>query len=96
MTDNEDKIKILEKALTILELELSLAFGICDAIMVANRDYFQYPAIFRDPKFYGIVLPDVEYSSTEGGAALFSFPCTLAGRQQRIEVLKEAIKKLQS
>lgn len=95
---NEDKIKVLEKAVEIISLELSMYFGICDALNFATNRLDQHD-VFRNPKFYGIVLPDRIYRNrlnedgTEG-SLMFSYPCTLEGRQQRIEVLQNAINKL--
>lgn len=95
VTGNEDKIKVLEKALVILELELSMYLGVCDAINTAVS-ILEFPAVFRDAKLYGIELPERRYFDSQEETRLFSYPCTLEGRQQRIEVLQEAIQKLKA
>lgn len=89
---NNDKIKVLERALNILKLEKSLNFGICDAINFAVK-YLDYPSMFSNPSYYGIELPQKIYDGV-CLRNLFSYPCTLEGRQQRIEVLETAINNL--
>lgn len=88
----DDPIKALEMALNIFKLEKSLNFGICDALNFAVK-YLDYPSMFSNPSYYGIELPEKIYDGV-CRRNLFSYPCTLEGRQQRIEVLQEAINRL--
>ena len=94
MTDT-DKIKVLETALQILIDDKSMYTGICDVVGFAVRE-LNYPIEVREPSIYGIDLPPRKYYTSDGEYLAFSYPCTLEGRQQRIEVLEEAIKKLKS
>lgn len=94
MTDNEDKIKVLERAIEWITGEDNYT-GICDALNYA-RYSLKLPSLFSEPSFFNIVLPPRTYYGRSLMNAIFSYPCTKEGKQQRIEVLKQAIKKLQS
>lgn len=94
MTDNEDKIKVLEEAILLLENDDNYT-GICDVIRDACYLLGDENDITENPKFYGIILPEPKYKTTDG-RTVFCYPCNDEGKKQRIEIIKEAIKKLQS
>lgn len=84
---NEDKIKVLERAIEYLQHN-RLTTGICDALS------FSCGTLPGDPRFYGIILPPRKYKFL--GWPAFAYPLTTGGKITRINVLKKAIKKLQS
>ena len=91
---NADKIKVLEKAIQWLETEDNY-FGICDAIRFSSNELHMANG-FREPIDYGIQLPPKVYHTSDGQELAFCYPCTSEGKQQRIEVLQQAINRLKT
>ena len=93
-TVNDDKIKVLEKAVQYIKNNDNYT-GICDGLN-SGRYELDLDGQFREPSLYGIELPPKVYYTSDGEYQVFSYPCTAEGKQQRIEVLQEAINRLKT